>query len=153
MAHDSHGTVIKVGDGTDASTAGWNSDPTNGFTTIAEVRDSEGPNMGVGDTEVTYHNSPSSMKQYIPGLIEGGEVTIPVNWLPGDSTHDSSTGLLSDLMNRTKNRDFCIVLSDTANSVIYFTGYVKAFEPSHPVEGALQANITLKVDGKNLITP
>ncbi len=153
MAIHAHDTVIKIGDSTGGTTAGWNSDPSSGFTAIAEIRDSEGPSMTRDDIEVTYHNAPGGRRQYISDLLELGEVTFPVNWLPTDSTHDSTDGLLADLKNKVDDRDFVIVLSDAANTPIYFTGYVKGFEPGHPVSGELTASITIKVNGNDIVYP
>jgi len=161
MAFDAFGTIIKIGDSTNGTSTGWpdnNDDSETGasvsdFTTIAEVRDSEGPTFSIGDTEVTYHGATGERKQYIPGLKEGGEVTTPVNLLPMDSSQGSSSGLLSDYKNRTQGRDFVIVFSDTNSSKLWFTGYVKNFAPGHPVEGQLTADITLKVDGEKIILP
>ncbi len=153
MAISAHGTIIKIGDSTGGTTAGWNSDPSSGFTAIAEILDSEGPSMERGDLEVTYHNSPGGRRQYIPDLLELGEVTFDINYLPTDSTHDSTDGLLADLKNGIEDRDFVIVLSDSASTPIYFTGYVKGFNPAHPVSGQLTASITIKVNGNEIVYP
>ena len=154
MAHNSFGTLLKIGDSTGGTTAGWDSDPSNGFTAIAEIKDTEGPGMTRDDIETTHHNSPGGRRQYIPDLLDLGEVSFDVNWLPGDGTHDSSTGLLADLKDGIENRDFVIVLSDTSNTPIYFTGYVKGWEPSAPVAGGvLSASVTIKVNGDDIVYP
>jgi len=142
MAYNAFATILKIGDSTGGATAGWGSDPSSGFTTIAEVKDLSGPSMGADDQEVTYHQAAGKSttmfdKQYIQGLRDGGEISIPVNLLPADSTHDASTGLLADFLNGIDDRDFVMVFGDAASTAWYFCGYIKGFEPSIKLSGKM----------------
>jgi hypothetical protein len=129
---------MKIGDG---------ATPTETFTTIAEVMDIVGPSMSLGTHDVTNHSSSGAWKEVIPGLLEPGEVTFPIAFLPTTPTHSQSTGLLRDMKNRTK-RNFQIVFTDAGATAWTIAAYVTGFEPTMPVDGLLGADVTLKVTGQ-----
>lgn len=163
MATHSYNSILKLGDGVEGATTGWPSDlsdPTSGdassgFTTIAEVKDIDGPSLSADDEEVTYHKSTGKDKEFIQGLRDKGEVSFPVNYKPAHSTHNSSTGLLADYWNGVNRRDFALVLASDpgdGSHVIFFQGYVKGFEPANPVAGVMESTITMKITG-DICTP
>jgi predicted secreted protein len=138
-AVSSFGTLLKIGNG---------GTPTETFTTIAEVRDISGPAFSVGTEDVTNHDS-SGWREFIPTIIEAGEVTFDVNF-KGDATQGFASGsLYDDMIDKTK-RNFQIVLPSgvgSANDTGAFAAYVTGFELSAPVEGVLSASITLMITG------
>lgn len=163
MATHAINTIIKVGDNTGGASTGWPSneaDPSTGtsssFTTIFEVLDISGPSIAADDEETTYHKASGKVKTFIQGLIDYGEVTFDVNHNPTNATHDNNTGLLADLIDGVDDRDFCIVFSDDPgddSSSLWFTGYVKGFQPSNPVAGRMTASVTLKCNGNKIVLP
>lgn len=128
------GTLLKLGDGA----------TNEAFTTIAEVRDISGPSLAMDAVEVTSHSSTSAYREFIGGLLDGGEVTFDVNFLPANATHSYSAGLIKDLHGRTK-RNFQIIWPGT--TTWSFAAFVTKFEPSAAVDGALSASVTLKITG------
>ncbi len=138
-AVSSFGTLLKIGNG---------GTPTETFTTIAEVRDISGPAFAVGTEDVTNHDS-SGWREFIPTIIEAGEVTFDVNF-KGDATQGFASGsLYDDMIDKTK-RNFQIVLPSgvgAANDTGAFAAYVTGFELAAPVEGVLSASITLMITG------
>lgn len=135
-AISSFGTLLKMGDG----------GATEAFTTIAEVKDISGPALALGTEEVTSHSSPGGWREHVPTLLEAGEVSFDVNFVPANATHDPATGLIADMVARTK-RNFQLVFPDTASTTWEFRAYVTGFEPSEPVEGALTASVSLMITG------
>jgi len=119
----------------------------SGYTTIAEVTDLSGPALKLDDTEVTSHDSPDGWKEFIGGLLEAGEISVSINYVPTDSTHDASTGLISLMINRSVGA-FQIVFPDGASTTWTFNALVTAFEPSEPTDDKLSADVTLKISGK-----
>lgn len=130
------GTLLKIGDG----------GGTEVFTTIAEVYDIGGPSMSTDTIDVTNHSSPSAVREFVASLTDAGEVTFSVNFLPTNPTHNPSTGLIRDMLNRTK-RNFQLVWPDTAHTTWQVRALITAFEPSAPIDDKLSADVTLKVDG------
>ena len=136
-AVSSFGTLLKAGDG---------GSPTEVFTTIAEVKDISGPSMEQGTEEVTTHSSPARFREFIPTLLDGGEVTFDVNFI-GDATQGPADGVYDDMVDGTK-RNYTITFPTTGADVVTFAAYVTGFEPDAPVEGVLGASITLKITGQ-----
>ncbi len=136
-AISSFGTLLKIGDG---------GDPEN-FTTIAEVQDIKPPSLELGTEEVTHHGSPGGWKEYVATLLDAGEVSFSLNFIPSDATQGYSTGLIADMVNKTL-RNFQLVFPDTGSTTWSFAAFVTGFEPDAPVEGKLSADVTLKISGQ-----
>lgn len=131
------GTLLQSGDGAQPEV----------FATVAEVKDITGPGMESDSIEVTNHSSPGAWREKISGLLDGGEVTFDVNFLPGDATHDHQTGLISDFLARAVH-NFRLVWPTAAEDWVVFPARVSGFEPSAPVDDALGASVTLEVAGE-----
>lgn len=136
-ALSSFGTLVKKGDGGSPES----------FTTIAELLDIEGPELELDTEEATSHSSPDGWAEYIGTILDGGEVSFDVNYVPTNATHNATTGLIKDMTGRTK-RNFQIVFPDSGNTTWSFTALVTKVGPAAPVRGALKGSITLKVTGK-----
>lgn len=130
-----YGVLLKIGDGGTSET----------FTTIAEVRDIEGPSLELEAKEVTSHDS-GGWREYIGTLLTGGEVSFDLNFIPTNATQSYSSGLIEDMVNRTK-RNFQIIFPTTSPTTWAFTALVTAFSPSAAVEDELMAEVTLQVTG------
>jgi predicted secreted protein len=137
LAIPAFGTLIKIGDG---------GGPEN-FTTIAELMDIKGPKFKMDTEDVTNHLSAGSWEEVVGTILRSGEVTFDVNFVPQNATHSYSSGLLRDMVNKTK-RNFKLVFPDTAVTTWAFTALITGFEPEMPVKGKLKASITLKVTGQ-----
>lgn len=132
-----YGTLLKMGDGAEPEV----------YTTVAEVKDIGGPEMEADVIEVTNQDSTGGWKEFIAGLLDAGEVTFDVNWLPGDATQDATTGLVSVMFARVK-RNFRLQWPGTgAGKVCTFPALVTGISPDSPVDDANTASITLKVTG------
>lgn len=131
------GTLLKIGDG----------GGTEVFTTIAEVRDISGPSLKLDTEEVTSHSSTAGWREYIGTLLDAGEVTFDINFIPTAATHSQTSGLIKDLKNKTL-RNFQLVFPNVGATTWAFAAYVTGFEPAEPVEGVLAASVTLKISGQ-----
>lgn len=116
-------------------------------TTLAEVTNISGPGLTLDALEMTSHDS-SGDREFIGGLMDGGEVTCEVNFLPANATHKQ---VIADMKARTVTT-WSIVWSDGSSTTWSFSAFPTAFEPSAPVDGKLSASITLKVTG-SVTTP
>ena len=131
------GTLLKIGDG---------GGPEN-FTTIAELLDIKGPKFEVETEDVTNHSSPGSWEEVIGTILRSGEVGFDVNFVPTAATHSYSSGLLKDMVNKTK-RNFQLVFPNVGNTTWTFAAFVTGFETEAAVKGKLKAAITLKITGQ-----
>lgn len=130
------GTQLKIGDG-----AGSES-----FATIAELRTISGPSLNAETIDVTVHNTSTPFRRYISGLLDGGDVTFDLNFIPTEATHGYSSGVLADMLARAR-RNFQIVFPDTGTTTWLLPTIITGFEVSSDPADVLQASCTLKVAG------
>lgn len=135
-AISSFGTLLQIGDG---------GGPEN-FTTIGEVKDISGPDLKLNTEDVTNHSSPGGWMEKVGTLLEAGTVDFDINYVPTEATHDATTGLLADMIARTK-RNFKLVFPDAGATTWPFTAIVANFKPGAPVSGVLTATVSLEVTG------
>lgn len=131
------GTLLKRGDG----------GTVENFTTIAEVRDLSGPSLSADTKDVTAHDSPDGWEEAIVTLLRGGEVTFQLNFVPTETTHGYSAGLIHDMVNRVKG-NYQIVFPDSGQTTWGFAALVTGFEPTANVADELTADVTMKITGK-----
>jgi len=112
------------------------------YTQIAEVIEVTPPNAQVDDVEATHNRT----REYIAGLIEGGEAAIGMNRIPGSTTEI----LLMGLQTTGERRSIRIVWPN--NTIWEFVGHVKGYETSSPIDDRMTATCTFKVDGSQTIT-
>lgn len=136
-ATSSFGILLKIGDG----------GGTEVFTAIAELKDTDGPDITVDTEEVTTHASPGGWDEHIATIIRGGDVTFDLNWLPQNATHSFTSGLLKDLNDRTL-RNFQLVWTDVGTTTWPFSALIVGFKPGGPVAGVLGAGVVLKISGQ-----
>jgi len=114
------------------------------YVTIAAVLDIEGPGMTLDMIDVTSRDS-ASWKEFIGGLIDGGEVAFDILYDPDDTTHSATSPGLVGLLTSKTIKGWKLTLTDPTPTVWSFTALVKAFKPKAPMKDALRANVTLKV--------
>ncbi len=129
------GTLLKMGDGTGTAEQ---------FTTIANVGDIKGPGSSVDTMEVTNHSSAGARKEKLAGLIDSGEVSFAIFFVPDDATHNDTTGLQAKLNARALVH-FRIVYPDASQCAL--SALVTKFDTGAPVQGGLSADVTLSVSG------
>ncbi len=131
-----YGVVLKRGDAASSEQ----------FTAIAELFNLSGPSLGLDTVETTHTASTGAYREYIAGLLEAGEVSAEVNFLPADATQTEAAGILLDLKNRTL-RNWQIIWTDAGPTTWAFAAFVTSFEPSASIEDRMTASITLKLSG------
>ena len=115
------------------------------FTAIANVTEIEGPEFERETIDVTAHDSPNGYREWLGGLKDGGEVSLTVNYDPGD--HDAIFDDLGD----TVARDYKVVWPGGIGNWA-FKAFLTGFSPSAPIDDKLSAELTLKVTGAPTIT-
>lgn len=114
------------------------------FTTIAEVRDIDGPAIRQLFEDVTSMDSPDGYAEHVPTTREAGDVTFQVSLLQDNATH---LGLRADL-NAGTLRNWQILLPPGYTKRIAFEAYVQEVGVAAPVKGVLMTPISLKINGK-----
>ena len=105
-----------------------------------EITNISGPGISTGEIDITNHSSSDDFREFVAGLMDGGEFSIE-----GNLTSTLVTGLYADLISRT-SQSYTITYP---NSLTWtFTGYPKSFETDAPVDGKLGFSATFRVSGK-----
>lgn len=133
-----HGTLFQRGDG---------ATPTENFTTVGEVTNLSGPGMSRDIIDVTHMETADAYREYIAGLADAGEITVEVNYIPGNASQEN---LIDDFEQRVK-RNFKIVFPFTGNPEWAFTGVLTGFEADTPIDDKISATFTIKITEKPTI--
>lgn len=140
-AVSAYGTFIKRGNGASPEA----------FTTIAEVLSINGPSMEMETIDVTTHSTGEPWRQFVGGLLNAGEVSFDINFVPTDSTHNATDGLLNDMTERVQ-RNFQILFPDADleddRTTWEFTALVTSFQCTEAIDDVIKASVTLKLTGK-----
>lgn len=120
-------------------------------TFLAEVNSIGLPNPQISDVDATHFESPGRAREYIPGLIENGEIPIGINFDAGSETDE----LINDAMAETA--PITIVISVPTSSAVFetytFPGIVKGYEKSIPIDDKQTATVTIRVAGAVVQAP
>lgn len=123
-------------------------DPVGGavsFVDIAELKDITPPALTRNTIETTSHNQDAD--RYIVGIKRHGEMSLSLNFLPGNATHDHLTGLQKSWDDGDRDI-FRITYPD--GSAWIFSGFVSNFAPSAPIDEALVADVTIRPTGNHI---
>jgi len=109
---------------------------------LAELLDVSGPEVSVSDVDATSMGSTDNFEESIPGLANGGEVTLELNFLKASVTALYAAIRVVDT--------FTITLPDGSTNV--FSGYLKGIGQKTPVKDKITVSATFKVTGKPAFT-
>jgi Lambda phage tail tube protein, TTP len=118
-------------------------------TQIGELRDITPPPLTRNPIETTSQNS--SDDSYVVGVRRKGELTFNIGFLPsGEATHNSLAGLVK-AWHDGSNDLYLLEFPDTATW--QFSGFVTNIAPSAPVDGGLEAAISIRPSGGHIFLP
>lgn len=132
-----YGSGVRIGRG---ATPAW--------TVVDLVGDLELPDEVADDVEVTHMKSPGRRKQYISGLIDSGELTIPTNYIPGSETDT----LFQELKVSGENVLVEITITETGVPET-FAGFLKSYSRSVPVNDKMTANAVFRLSEQIVTEP
>lgn len=119
------------------------------LTELLEVRECGFPQDETDEAEATHLRSPGKRKEFVSGLIDGGEFTATINYVPGSATDL----LLTDAKATGDTRKIRIVVPDesgtgAADWNIVTSAFVKKYAPERMVPGeVITATATFRVSG------
>jgi hypothetical protein len=117
-------------------------DGAGNYSTIAEVDNIAGPSEGLDNDDAT--SLDSAAREFIGTIVNSGQVTFDLNFLPGNATHQ---GLISDLRNKAL-RNFKLNFTQfTPTRVFSFAALVTGFDRSAATSKKTTAKCTLKISG------
>lgn len=109
------------------------------YVDVAEVTNISWPGYARDAVDGTHMTSPDTFREYIAGLMDAGEVTIEINFVP------SATDVIVAAMVAGAGQ-FQI---EHANGVkLQFSAIVTGYEAAVPLDDKMTASATFKVTGK-----
>ena len=116
---------------------------------LAELISISGPTQKVDTIEVTSHDSASAFKEFIAGMIGGGEITVEGNFIASDTY--GQIVFNTDKQARNK-RTIWIVMPMAVGAAWTAEAIATALEMSYPHDGKLGLSATLAITGKPTLT-
>lgn len=127
-----------------AATVGLGTLFKKGSNTIAEVVSIDGPGLEKAMVEATHLNSDSRFREFLSGLRDAGEITLVLNFLPADTTHEE----LEDAYLANTSASYSITWTDSGLTVWSFTAFVTGLRPNATLDNEpLRSTVTLKLTG------
>lgn len=124
----------------------WSYQQTPGsvFTPVAQVGDIVPPEFMRKEFDSTVHGQ--NIDAYVLGVLRRGQMTVPLNWLPKDPTHDHLTGMYAQIINNTiTGHQVSFPTTPVINWVM--SGQVQSLKPKAPVDGKMELAVTLRFTG------
>jgi len=115
---------------------------------VLEVLNISGPSQSRDMLDITNHDSDSGFREFVPGVIAGGEVTLDGNLIVGDTA--GQVAFHTDVQGGTKRNAF-IVMPMAVGGSLFFAAYAKGFEASFPYEDKIGVSGSLVITGKPLL--
>lgn len=117
------------------------------YTTIAQVVKISGPKFALDTADTTCLDSPGGWEEVVGTVLRSGEITLDINYVPSDATHDATAGLLSKMQSKAVV-GFKLQFPDTPPTEWTFQALVTGFQPEAAADGKLTASVTLKITGQ-----
>lgn len=111
------------------------------YTEIAEILSITPPSVSRDLPEATHMKSPDRWKEYIPGLRDGGEITMELNFVPDSET----TQRLLEAGGELSTSKAKVIFPDATEWG--FSCFCTEFTPQVPVDDRMTATCTFKVTG------
>lgn len=122
----------------------WMADEDGELQEIAEVTSIGLPNPQQDDVDATHFKSPNRQREFIPGLIDNGEIQFGTNYIAGS---DSDT-LITEAIQAGEVRDIVVAIPAGATFQYFeFSGIVKGYEKEIPIDDKQTATLTVRVSG------
>lgn len=140
-------TEARIGWGAEIQVS--SSSSTAGLVELGEIRSFTVPNDEADEHEVTHMKSPNRRKEFIQGMIDGGEGTCTINYVPGSATDL----LLTDALDTGTTRAVRFIIPDTSGTgaaawQITTSGFVKKYAPDEVQPNApITASLTIRYTG------
>lgn len=125
----------------------WLDSTSDVLTQLSEIISVALPNSQQEDVEATHMASTNRRREFIAGLIDDGEGSIEMNYVPGSATDVLIRAALSDGV----TRDYKVVLPVADGTTWEVTGdcIVKGYERNVPIDDRMTATLTIRFTGSS----
>ena len=109
------------------------------YVDVVQVTNITWPGYSRDAVDATHMASPDTFREYIPGLMDAGEVTIELNFVP------SASDVIVAAMIAGKG---AFQVRHASGVKVQFDAIVTAYEATVPLDDKMTASATFKVTGK-----
>ncbi len=118
-----------------------NGDSPETFEEIGEVFNITPGEESTDRVDVTHYKSPDRRREFVAGLIDPGEASFEINWIPGNDTDEFIRQLRTSGETRTHKIRF-------PNGVtVSFDAIILSYSKAIPLDDKMTATITVAVSG------
>jgi hypothetical protein len=121
------------------------------YVALGEVFNITPPSMVVDQVDVSHMQSPLRRREFIDGLIDPGECSFQMNYVPGSPSDLLLLGILDTAVGLDRSRMCRITYPNGLKDV--FDGNLASYEPDLPTDDKMTATVTFKVSGAVTRTP
>jgi hypothetical protein len=114
-------------------------------TTIAELGDITLPELSRNEFEALTQSE--NIDSYILGVLRRGPVTVKMNFIPTNATHDHLTGLANAIITNSMD-GYTFTVPTTPPWIWIASGQVQKMTDVAPVDGKLESDVTIRLSGK-----
>lgn len=114
---------------------------TPAYTTIQEVTDINPGNDTVDLIDATHMASPGRRREFVAGLVDGGDLSVEVNFVPGSA----SDILIRTYLSTGASENHRITFPNNARVTV--AGIITGYDRQAPIDGKMAATITVKRSG------
>lgn len=122
-------------------------DSGSGYTYVADLVSIGGPEIAVEQVEATSLDSTAGYKEYIPGSLDGGTVSLTLNF-----SNSAAQRALLAMVGSIDVASFRVLLPTSPTSHYTFTGSVTAWTQSAEPNTPMVAELTFKTSGAIITT-
>lgn len=115
------------------------------FVDLGEVFNITPPSSNVDQIDVTHMQSPGRRREFIDGLIDPGECSFEMNYIPGSAADLALLDILDTPVGESRKRVCRIVYPNGFQDT--FEANLQTYEPNVPTEEKMTATVTFKVTG------
>lgn len=115
------------------------------FTDLAEVFSITPPAMTVDQIDVSHMQSPNRTREFIDGMIDPGECSIEMNYVPGSASDLTLLAILATAPGSSRTRTCRIVYPNGASDT--FDANLQSYEPDLSTDDKATATVSWRVTG------
>lgn len=118
---------------------------------IGEVFNITPPSATVDQVDVTHMLSPLRTREFIDGLIDAGECSFEMNYIPGSESDVLLLAILATPIGQSRRRSCRIIYPNGVSDA--FSANLQSYEPTLPTDDKMTATVTWRVTGVVTRTP
>lgn len=130
-----YGSIFQIGS--------TDSPPT--YTSLGEVFNITPPSSTVDQVDVTHMSSPGRRREFIDGLIDPGECSFEMNYIPGSAADLALLDILDTPVDESRTRSCRIIYPNGFQDT--FNANLQTYEPNLPTDDKMTASVSFKVTG------